>query len=425
MLVANQAMLPDYCRHAKSSCRMNTGLATKRRFIIVLGCLTGIGAVTIDMSLPSIPGMVQDFSATIGVGQQIIGVFMIGIALGQLPAGLISDRIGRIPVLLTGVGIFTLAGIATSMATNMEAMLLARFVQGLGASVGVVVARAIVRDIASGRQAARLLSIMIMIFTAAPMLAPIAGGYLVATFNWRAPFVAITVFGALILFTVSKGLQETRQPNREHHIFRQLVHSLGEFFSHRQSVLGVLLVVLPAMGFMSMITGSAALIIEIYGYSVEQFGFIFALAGIAILAGSYLNRNLLSRFNGEQLSGLGATLIGIAAVQMLLIAWLGEASIWWVWGNVCLYLFGTSFLLANATAMALDPVPGIAGVAASILGTSQNLAAAISALVSSAMYDGTIRNVVITMGVFGTLTLITFVLRSRVLGGQSIHVPAE
>lgn len=404
---------------------MNTGLATKRRFIIVLGCLTGIGAVTIDMSLPSIPGMVQDFSATIGVGQQIIGVFIIGIALGQLPAGLVSDRIGRIPVLLTGVGIFTLAGIATSMATNMEVMLLARFVQGMGASVGVVVARAIVRDIASGIQAARLLSIMIMIFTAAPMLAPVAGGYLVATFDWRAPFVAITVFGALILFTVNKGLQETRRPNREHHIFRQLVHSLGEFFSHRQSVLGVLLVVLPAMGFMSMITGSAALIIEIYGYSVEQFGFIFALAGIAILAGSYLNRNLLLRFNGEQLSGLGATLIGIAAVQMLLIAWLGEASLWWVWGNVCLYLFGTSFLLANATAMALDPVPGIAGVAASILGTSQNLAAAISALVSSAMYDGTIRNVVITMGVFGTLTLLTFVLRSRVLGGQAIRVPAE
>ena len=404
---------------------MNTGLATKRRFIIVLGCLTGIGAVTIDMSLPSIPGMVQDFTATIGVGQQIVGVFMIGIALGQLPAGLVSDRIGRIPVLLTGVGIFTLAGIATSLATNMEIMLLARFVQGLGASVGVVVARAIVRDIASGRQAARLLSIMIMIFTAAPMLAPIVGGYLVSTFDWRAPFVAITIFGALILFTVSKGLQETRRPNREHHIFRQLAHSLVEFFSHRQSVLGILLVLLPAMGFMSMITGSAALIIEIYGYTVEQFGFIFALAGVSILVGSFLNRNLLLRFNGEQLSGLGATCIGIAAVQMLLIAWLGEANFWWIWGNVCLYLFGTSFLLANATAMALDPVPGIAGVAASILGTSQNLAAAISALISSAMYDGTIRNVVISMGIFGTLTLITFLLRSRVLGGQPIHVPAD
>jgi len=418
-------MLPDYCARAKFSDQMNTGLATKRRFVIVLGCLTGIGAVTIDMSLPSIPGMVDDFGATIGIGQQIVGVFMIGIALGQLPAGLISDRIGRIPVLLTGIGIFTVAGIATSIATDMNVMLLARFVQGLGASVGVVVARAIVRDIASGRQAARLLSIMIMIFTAAPMLAPVVGGYLVAAFDWRAPFIAITIFGALILFTVTRGLQETRRPNREHHIVRQLAHSLREFFSHRQSVLGILLVLLPAMGFMSIITGSAALIIEIYGFSVEQFGFIFALAGVSILAGSYLNRNLLLRFNGEQLSGLGATLIGVAGLQMLLIAWLGEANFWWIWGTVCLYLCGASFLLANATAMALDPVPAIAGVAASILGTSQNLAAATSALISSAVYDGTIRNVVIPMGIFGTLTLATFMMRSKILGGQPIHVPPD
>ena len=304
-------------------------------------------------------------------------------------------------------------------------MLLGRFVQGLGASVGVVIARAIVRDITSGRQAARLLSIMIMIFTAAPMLAPIVGGFLVSAFDWRAPFVAITVFGALILFSISKGLQETRRPNREHHIVRQLVHSVREFFSHRQSVLGVMLVVLPAMGFMSLITGSSALIIEIYGFSVEQFGFIFALAGISILAGSFVNRHLLLRYDGEHLSGLGSTLIGVAAAQLLVIAWLGDANFGWIWGNVCLYMFGASFLLANATAMALDPVPEIAGTAASILGTSQNLAAAISALVTSALYDGTIRNVVITMGIFGMATWITFLLRALILGGQAIRIPSE
>ncbi len=404
---------------------MKPGFATRRRFVLVLGCLTGIGAVTIDMSLPSIPSMVQEFSTTMGVGQQIVGVFMIGIALGQLPAGLISDRIGRIPVLLTGVGIFTAAGVITSIATNMEMMLIARFVQGLGASVGVVIARAIVRDITSGRQAARLQSIMIMIFTAAPMLAPIAGGYLVSSLGWRSPFAVITVFGAIIMVSVNKGLHETRQPNKEHHIVRQLFNSTREFFKHRQSVLGVLLVVLPAMGFMSLITGSAALIIEIYEFSVEEFGFIFALAGISILLGSMLNRQLLLRFNAMQLSGLGAVLIGSAAIQLLVVAWLGEANFWWVWANVCLFMCGASFLLANATAMALDPVPEIAGVAASILGTAQNLAAAASALISSALYDGSIRNVVVTMGVFGAATLLTFLCRSLIMGEQPIHIPDE
>lgn len=404
---------------------MNSGLAARRRFVIVLGCLTGIGAVSIDMSLPSIPSMVQEFAATMALGQQIVGVFMLGIGLGQIPAGLISDRIGRIPVLLTGVGIFTLAGILTTFATSIETMLLARFVQGLGASVGVVIARAIVRDITSGRQAARMLSIMVMIFTAAPMLAPIIGGYLVGMLGWRAPFAAITVFGAIILFSVSKGLHETGRRNNEHHIIRQLLNSTREFFRHRQSILGALLVLLPAMGFMSLITGSAGLIIEIYGYSVEQFGFIFAIAGIAILAGSVFNRHLLLRFNGMQLSGFGATLIGIAGLQMLYMAWLGDANFWWLWGIVCLYMFGTSFLMANATAMALDPVPGIAGVAASILGTTQNMAAASSALVTSALYDGTIRNITITMGAFGAITLLTFLLRRVILGDQPVHVPGE
>ncbi len=404
---------------------VNLDLATKRRFVLVLGCLTGIGAVTVDISLPSIPLMVADLGSTISVGQQIVGVFILGIALGQLPAGLMSDRVGRIPVLVTGIAVFTVGGVITSIAGNMETMLLARFVQGLGASVGVVVSRAIVRDISSGVQAARILSVMVMIFTAAPMLAPITGGYLVSTLGWRAPFVAVVVFGAIIFLAVTRGLHETRRPNRDHHILRQLLMSAREFFSHRQSVLGLLLVVLPAMGFISVITGSSALIMEIYGYSAEQFGFIFALAGVAILVGSVLNRQLLVRFNTMQLAGLGAVLIGAAAAQLMLMAWLGAANFWWVWGNVCLYMCGVSFLMANATAIALDPVPQVAGAAASIVGTTQNLFASSGAIATGFIYDGTMPTAVMPMGIFGLVTLATFLLRRLILRGEPLHSATE
>ena len=400
---------------------MNLDLAVRRRFVLVLGCLTGIGAVSIDMSLPSIPPMVADLGTTMSVGQQIVGIFMLGIALGQLPAGLMSDRVGRIPVLLTGVAIFTAAGVLTSIATNIETLLVGRFIQGLGAAVGVVVSRAIVRDIASGAHAARILSVMVMIFTAAPMLAPIVGGYLVYWSGWRAPFAAIAAFGAIILVAVSRGLYETRRPNRDQHILRQLLMSAREFFTHRQSVLGLLLVVLPAMGFISVITASSALIIEIYGYSVDQFGFIFALAGLAILVGSVLNRQLLLRFNGMQLGGVGAWLIGAAALQLLVMAWLGDADFWWLWGNVCLYMCGVSFLMANATAMALDPVPQIAGAAASIIGTAQNLCSSAGAMLTGAIYDGTMPTVVLLMGIFGVATLLTYLLRGLVLRGEPLH----
>jgi len=401
---------------------MNTELVTKRRFVLVLGLLTGLAAVSIDMSLPAIPQMVQHLGTDMPTGQQIVGLFLAGIALGQFPAGLMSDRYGRMPVLYAGVGTFVLAGIASALASQIELILMARFVQGIGASVGVVVTRAIVRDITSGKEAARMLSVMVMIFTAAPMLAPVIGALLVTHYGWRMPFVAVTIFGAIIFFSVSSVLRETHVPSREHHIGRHLIMSIREFFGHRQSILGVLLVLLPAAGFMALITGSAALIIDVYEIDVRYFGYIFALAGLAILTGSMLNRHLLQRFSGMQMMALGAGLIGVAGVQMLFFAWLGQPNFCWLWGTVCLFMIGTGFLMPNATALALDPVPKVAGVAASVLGTIQNTAGAASAIVSSAMYDGTILNMVSFMGVFGVATFLTFLLRRVVLGERPLYV---
>jgi len=335
-----------------------------------------------------------------------------------LPAGLLSDRLGRMPVLYGGVAIFILAALACSFSSNIELMLAARFIQGLGASVGVVIARAIVRDIASGRDAARLMSVLVMIFTAAPMVAPIAGGFMVTTWNWRTPFIAIAVFGAAVFLMMHATLRETHVPIREHHIVRQLLMSLREFFSHRQCIFGVMLVLLPAAGFMSLITGSSALIIELYGYPPQAFGFIFALAGLSILGGSALNRRLLLRLNGLQAIGIGAVLVSIASVQLLVFAWQNEVSFWWLWGSVCLFMFSTGFLMPNATALALDPVPRIAGVAASIIGTVQNVAGAASALVSGLLYNGSIRNVTFVMGFFGFATGIVFVLRHLIVGDR-------
>jgi len=397
-------------------------LAARRRFVLVLGCLTGLAAVSIDMSLPAIPGMVRELATSMSLGQQVIGYFIAGIALGMLPAGLVSDRIGRLPVLYAGVGLFTLAGIGCAVSQSIELILAARFVQGIGASAGIVVSRAIVRDIASGAQAARLLSLMVMIFTAAPMLAPLAGSALVSLGDWRTPFFAIAIFGGLLLYGVNRALPETRQPEREHHILKQLLLSLREFFTHRQSILGLLLIMLTAGGFMSVITGASALIIEIYGYPVRAFGFIFALAGISLLASSSLSRRLLLRFDSLQVIGLGVTLIAIAAAQMLLIAWLGSAGFWWLWFTVCLYLFGTALLLPNATALALDPLPATAGVAASVIGTMQNVAAATSSLISSSLYDGTVRNVVINMGLCGTGVTLVYLLRGPIMAGRPLHV---
>ena len=399
---------------------MNTGLASKRRFILVLGFLTGIAAVTIDMSLPAFPAMVRDLATTMSTGQQVVGLFVAGIGIGQIPAGLISDRIGRMPVLYSGIGIFTIAGIVCASTDSIELLLLSRFIQGLGGSVGIVVSRAIIRDISSGVQAARLMSVMVMIFTAAPMLAPIVGGFLVFQWGWRAPFVAVAVFGALTFLGVNTALQETHTPTRREHPIRQLSLGLKEFFSHRRSRFGLLLVILPAAGFIAMITASSAIVMEIYGFPVQAFGFIFAIWGFSILMASMISRYLVLDHGVMRMIGLGAILIGAASLQLLIIAWLGQVSIWWLWGNICLFMFGVGFLMPNATALALDPVPQIAGVAASIIGTVQSISSTAGSLLSSSLYDGTIRNVAIIMGTAGIATSLVFLLRPFILGAEEV-----
>ncbi len=402
---------------------MNTGLASKRRFVLVLGLLTGIAAVTIDMSLPAFPAMVRDLATSMSTGQLVVGLFVAGIGIGQIPAGLISDRIGRMPVLYSGIGIFTIAGIVCASTDSIELLLLSRFIQGLGGSVGIVVSRAIIRDISSGVEAARLMSVMVMIFTAAPMLAPIVGGFLVFQWGWRAPFVAVAVFGALTFLGVNTALQETHTPTRREHPIRQLSLSIKEFFVHRRSRFGLLLVILPAAGFIAMITASSAIVIEIYGFPVQAFGFLFAIWGFSILAASVISRHLVLDHGVMRMIGLGAILIGAASLQLLIIAWLGQVSIWWLWGNICLFMFGVGFLMPNATALALDPVPQIAGVAASIIGTMQSISSTAGSLLSSSMYDGTIRNVAIIMGTAGVATTVTFLLRSFILGSEEVVWP--
>jgi DHA1 family bicyclomycin/chloramphenicol resistance-like MFS transporter len=405
---------------------MNSNQVSSRRFVIVLGLLTGVAALAIDMSLPSIPQMVRDLASNMSSGQQVISLFMVGVGLGQLPAGFLSDRYGRLPVLYVGFVTFTIASIATSVSNHIEIVLAARFFQGLGASVGVVITRAIVRDVASGKRMAKLMSAMVMIFTATPMLAPIIGSYVTTLYGWRMIYVVMSAFGFSMLLCIRFVLWETHVPMREHHIVLHFGSSVREFFSHRQSIFGVLLVMLLAFGFIAMITTSSALIIDVFGVPAQYFGYIFAVSGIGILTGSMLNRKLLHRYSTLRLTGVGAAVVGTAAAQLLLIAWLGEASLWWIWGNAALFMLGTGFLLPNATSLALDPVPGIAGTASSLITALQNLAGSLGSFMAAIIYDGSISRIVIILGLAGAATAIVFFLfRGVILGDKPLHVSDE
>ena len=400
---------------------MNAHLAHSRSFVITLGLLTAVAALTVDLSLPAVPAMVDALNTTLSRGQQIVGIFMFGMALGQIPSGLASDRFGRLPTIYTGMSLFVVAACVAAVADDMEVLLSARFVQGIGAASAIVISRAVVRDIASGKDAARLMSLMTMIFTAAPVIAPSIGALLVSQWNWRAPFIAIAACGFALLFAIRSNLVETHIPNASEHPLRQLTSSFREYFSHRQSIFGLLLIILPPAGFMSVIAVSAALTVEIYGFTITQYGVIFAFAGLSILIGSMVNRWLVTHFDVLQLIKLGVALIFTSSAQLLVIAWLDAAPFWWVWSCVCLYMFTIAILMPNATVLALDPMPKIAGVASSIIGTSQNVIGASGAILAALIYDGSVRNAVIIMATTGTVTTVVFLLRPIICPRTIVH----
>ncbi len=395
-----------------------------RRFVVTLGLLTGLAAFTVDVSLPAVPDMVEALATSLSRGQQIVGIFMIGMAFGQIPAGLISDRVGRLPVLYGGMVLFLAGAIATAAANSIEMMLVGRFIQGMGAAPAVVLSRAIVRDVSSGKAAAGLMSLMTMIFTAAPVIAPTIGALLVSQWDWRAPFTLIIGMAVLIMIMIRLFLYETYPRQQNVHPVRQLRQSFAEFFSHRQSIFGLLLIVVPPAGFLSVIAVSAALVVEIYGFSVTQFGLIFATLGLSILVGAAINRQLVQRFDVMQVLRIGIILYGISGTSLLLCAWNNEAPFLVVWPSIALFMFTVAIVMPNATVLALDPLPKIAGVASSIIGTLQNITGATGALVAATIYDGSVRNSIIIIGAVGVTSVLIFLARPLICP-TIVHHPDE
>jgi DHA1 family bicyclomycin/chloramphenicol resistance-like MFS transporter len=380
-------------------------------FVFTLGFLTGVAALSVDMSLPAVPALAAAFGAPINQAQGIVGVFMAGLACGQIPAGLLSDRFGRLPVLYIGIALFSIAAVVVTLANSIELVLAGRFAQGFLAASGIVVTRAIVRDVATGQEAAKLMSVMTMVFTAMPVLAPGVGAIVIALFGWRAPFATIAILAFFMLASIRLFLRETHQPNSDSHPVAQLKASFAEFFSHRQSIFGLLIFVFAPAGFMSLITVSSALVTDVYDFSLGAFGLIFALAGLSVLAGSFLSRILVSRFTPLEMIRFAVVSMSVAGIQLLVMVIANDAPFIWLWFAVCLFLGNVGLLMPNATVIALDPLPRIAGVASSILGTLSNVAGASGALLAARSYDGTVRGALLMMTVVTGLIVCVYLLK--------------
>ena len=375
----------------------------------LLAALTGLTSLSIDMSLPAMPQLQETFRAGVSSVQLTLSIFLTGYALGQIVCGPLSDRWGRRPVLLAGLALFTVAGLVCAGSTSLAMLLAARFVQGMGASVGPVVARAVVRDRFDSRRAAGVLSQMTQVMIVAPLLAPTLGGYLLVRVGWPAIFVVLGASGALMLFICWRLLPETgRAKDESEGVETPSVRGgLRDVLRHRASLRHALTTCFAYSGMFAYVGSSPFVLMDGFGVEEENFGYFFALTAAALLVSATVNRALLKRHTASLLIlRRGVFVLFAAGAALALSAWFGFGGLAGVLVPMMAYMFGQGLVMPNATAAAMAPHGESAGVISSVMGALQTGGGALAGYLVGAFYDHTPLSLAVTVAAFASMALL-------------------
>jgi MFS transporter, DHA1 family, multidrug resistance protein len=362
---------------------------TSRAFIVLLGALTALTALSIDMSLPALPRLTAVFATTPDKAQLTLSVFLIGFAIGQLAYGPISDRYGRRPVLLFGLVVYTLGGIGCALASSIDQLILCRLLQGLGGCVGRVMGPAIVRDEFHAQKGAQVLSYVTLVMALAPLIAPVIGGYLLVFADWQAIFLALAAFGAVVLVVIAARFAESSK----HHDpqateITTLLRNYARFLTNRACLGYALINCFVFAGLFSYISGSSFVYIEVFGLPGHVYGMLFGVTALAFMSGAFLNGRVVRRTAPQAVLRVGLAIVLVAGAVMLAVALLAP-SVLGVLLAIMIYVFGMAFVFPNATAAAMEPMPRMAGVASSLLGSSQMAIGSVTGYLVNLFYDKT------------------------------------
>jgi DHA1 family bicyclomycin/chloramphenicol resistance-like MFS transporter len=355
------------------------------RWIATLSALTGVTALSIDMSLPAQPTLGRAFHAGSDDTQLTLSLFLVGYAVGQLVSGSLSDARGRRVVLLGGLGVFTVAGLACSVSTSLSTLVILRMVQGLGAAAAPVVARAMVRDTQPSTEAARLLATMTAVLAIAPMVAPLAGGWLLTHLGWQSIFGALAAVGVVLAALSALTLEETRpKALRTALSFAAVLRGFLTFFRTPGTRVPTLLACASFAGQFAFISDSPFVIIDGYGVPAEHYGFYFGSTAVMLMAGSLTSGHLVKRgFTPRALLGVGAALLCTGGVLLAILVRVPALGVAGLMGPMMIYFIGIGFVGPNATAIAMAPVPALAGTASALIGFLQMAAGALSGYVAT------------------------------------------
>jgi DHA1 family bicyclomycin/chloramphenicol resistance-like MFS transporter len=346
----------------------------------VLGSVSAIGPAAMDAYLPGLPELARDFGASPSAAQVTVTTYLLGLALGQLLSGPVSDVHGRRRPLVAGMAIFTVTTLACSLAPSLPVLAGMRLVQGTSAAVGVAVGRAFVRDLYAGAAGARYLSRLMIVIGLAPILAPVVGGQLLRFTSWRGVFVALAVLGLALTAIGARLLPETLPRERRRAAgLGVTLETFARLLADRRFVGFVLIVGLGGGAMIGYVAGSSFVLQDVYGASPQLYGVLFGLNAVFLVVGAQVNAHLLATRSPRSLLRVGLVMLVVAGVALVVVVSLPTAGLALVVSPLMLQMASWSFVQANALALALTDHPEAAGTAAALLGVSQYAFGAVAA----------------------------------------------
>ncbi len=400
---------------------MSTASAPRqpRLLMLALGSLTAFGPLSIDMYLPSLPTLQRELATSASAVQLTLAAFMAGLCLGQLAYGPLSDRFGRRLPLAVGIVLYILASAACAFAPSVQWLIALRFLQALGGAAGPVIARAVVRDLYSGREVARVLSLLMLVMGAAPILAPMLGGWVLELAGWRAIFGVLALLGVACLVFATRALPRTEglgQPPPPGMLGMNVRALLGD----RRFLAYTLVGGFAQAAMFAYISGSPFVLMGLHHVSPGAFAWIFGLNAAGLIAASQVNRRLLARYTPARIA-LAATLFctGVGAV-LVALALTGAGRVATVVPALFLFLTGTGFVSPNVAALAMEEHGKRAGIASALLGSAQFAVAAGASSLVGLLNDGSMLPMAALMAACaGTASVLGLVAPGRTVQGET------
>ena len=363
---------------------------TSPALTLLLGILIALSALGTDLYVPALPDIAASFASPVSAAQLTVTTYFLGQAVGQLMWGPLSDRYGRRPVLLGALGLMLAVTAAAPFMPSIGALVIARLVQGLGMSGGVVIARSIVRDLHAGEQAARLLARMLVVFSIVPIAAPVSGALLTAHAGWRAIFGTYALIAAGLIVAVAAGLRETAPADRRSADPREIARDLVSILADRRFQAPLAVFVACQFGILAWVSSSAFTLAHM-GVTVDAYGWMFAGVMLGQITGAWVASRLVMRLGAARLVHGGSWIVLCGGLAAAAFAWIGTAHWLAIVAPFAVFVFGAALVLPSATALALSPFPKAAGAASSLLGSIGFTVGAALSSVLGGLFDGTAR----------------------------------